>query len=313
MAAADRAGTPVVYFSTMNRDQVGELIERGRGHRPGAAGGSDRGSGGDGGAGQPHHHRGGRGPVDRPEAPVHAGPRQPDQRGQLLPVHDRRSVLELVWGREWYIRIRPEPGRPGPTTGSRPCCLATPPLPAARVRTPVPGTRPRGAEVSASHRVLRVHGGRLVVDERRLELETGLDAAAAEGFELINSFAVDDNVYLVLRRHGRLRPGSRRRGPGDRRPGGSELGEGLDGHHPVPPGLLGPVERLVGPLDERRDVLDPVPAGEAGGQGDAEVGGGVPAALRGACRGGGGRRGCRSRAGPDRTPRRRSAPPGPDL
>ena len=56
--------------------------------------------------------------------------------------------------------------------------------------------------MSASHRVLRVHGGRLVVDERRLELEQGLDAAAVEGFELINSFAVDDNVYLVLRRQG---------------------------------------------------------------------------------------------------------------
>ncbi len=56
--------------------------------------------------------------------------------------------------------------------------------------------------MSASHRVLRVHGGRLVVDERRLELEQGLDAAAVEGFELINSFAVDDSVYLVLRRQG---------------------------------------------------------------------------------------------------------------
>jgi hypothetical protein len=55
--------------------------------------------------------------------------------------------------------------------------------------------------VSDRHRVLRVHGGRLVVDERRLELEAGLDSAAAEGFELIDSFAVDDNVYLVLRRH----------------------------------------------------------------------------------------------------------------
>ena len=53
--------------------------------------------------------------------------------------------------------------------------------------------------MSVRHRVLRVHGGRLVVDERRLELETGLDAAAAEGFDLINSFAVDDSVYLVLR------------------------------------------------------------------------------------------------------------------
>ena len=54
--------------------------------------------------------------------------------------------------------------------------------------------------MTASHRVLRVHGGRLVVDERRLELETGLDAAAAEGFDLVDSFTVDDNVYLVLRR-----------------------------------------------------------------------------------------------------------------
>ena len=56
--------------------------------------------------------------------------------------------------------------------------------------------------MSIRHRVLRVHGGRLVVDERRLELEAGLDAAAAEGFDLINSFTVDDSVYLVLRRSG---------------------------------------------------------------------------------------------------------------
>lgn len=55
--------------------------------------------------------------------------------------------------------------------------------------------------MTIDHRVLRVHGGRLVVDERRLELESGLDAAAAEGFELVNSFTVDDSVYLVLRRH----------------------------------------------------------------------------------------------------------------
>jgi hypothetical protein len=52
--------------------------------------------------------------------------------------------------------------------------------------------------VSVSHRVLRVHGGRLVVAERRLELEHELDAAVAEGYSLVNSFTVDDNVYLVL-------------------------------------------------------------------------------------------------------------------
>jgi hypothetical protein len=51
-----------------------------------------------------------------------------------------------------------------------------------------------------SHRLLRVHGGRLVVDERRAELQVELDKAAAEGFLLANSFVVDDNVYLVLQR-----------------------------------------------------------------------------------------------------------------
>jgi len=48
------------------------------------------------------------------------------------------------------------------------------------------------------HKVLRVHGGRLVVAERRVELETELDALSAEGYTLVNSFAIDDNVYLVM-------------------------------------------------------------------------------------------------------------------
>ena len=48
------------------------------------------------------------------------------------------------------------------------------------------------------HKVLRVHGGRLVVAERRVELEGELDALAAQGRTLTDSFAVDDNVYLVL-------------------------------------------------------------------------------------------------------------------
>ena len=52
----------------------------------------------------------------------------------------------------------------------------------------------------SAHRVLRVHGGRLVVAERRIELEAELDAASAEGYVIVNSFAVDDNVYLVLQR-----------------------------------------------------------------------------------------------------------------
>jgi len=48
------------------------------------------------------------------------------------------------------------------------------------------------------HKVLRVHGGRLVAAERRVELEGALDELAGEGFTLVNSFVVDDNVYLVL-------------------------------------------------------------------------------------------------------------------
>jgi len=46
--------------------------------------------------------------------------------------------------------------------------------------------------------VLRVHGGRLVTAERRVELEGGLDALAVQGFALVDTFALDDNVYLVL-------------------------------------------------------------------------------------------------------------------
>ena len=48
------------------------------------------------------------------------------------------------------------------------------------------------------HKVLRVHGGRLVTAERRVELEGELDALSARGFTLSHSFTVDDNVYLVL-------------------------------------------------------------------------------------------------------------------
>ena len=51
-----------------------------------------------------------------------------------------------------------------------------------------------------AHRVLRVQGGRLVVAERRHELEKELDTALEQGYQLIDSFTVDDNVYLVMRR-----------------------------------------------------------------------------------------------------------------
>ncbi|MGH9095974.1 MAG: hypothetical protein ACRDWB_00965 [Acidimicrobiales bacterium] len=48
------------------------------------------------------------------------------------------------------------------------------------------------------HRVLRVQGGRLVNAGPRADLESALDDASAEGFGVVTTFAVDDNVYLVL-------------------------------------------------------------------------------------------------------------------
>ena len=49
-----------------------------------------------------------------------------------------------------------------------------------------------------THKVLRVHGGRLVSAERRVELEGELDTLATQGYTLAHSFPVDDNVYLVM-------------------------------------------------------------------------------------------------------------------
>jgi hypothetical protein len=37
-----------------------------------------------------------------------------------------------------------------------------------------------------------------VAAERRVELQSELDSLADQGFAIINSFVVDDNVYLVL-------------------------------------------------------------------------------------------------------------------
>ena len=54
------------------------------------------------------------------------------------------------------------------------------------------------ASIPSTHRVLRIQGGRLVNAEPRADLESALDAASAEGFGVVSTFAVDDNVYLVL-------------------------------------------------------------------------------------------------------------------
>ncbi len=57
---------------------------------------------------------------------------------------------------------------------------------------------PSSAPGPVSHRILRIQGGRLVNAEPRADLESALDRASAEGFGVVTTFAVDDNVYLVL-------------------------------------------------------------------------------------------------------------------
>lgn len=59
-------------------------------------------------------------------------------------------------------------------------------------------TEPSPAPGPSSHRILRIQGGRLVNAGPRADLESALDDASAEGFGVVTTFAVDDNVYLVL-------------------------------------------------------------------------------------------------------------------
>ena len=111
--------------------------------------------------------------------------------------------------------------------------------------------------------------------ERRLELEArARSACGARGIDLVNSFAVDDKVRICVLPPTELAP-ARTSAPAVRPAG---LGECLNGHHPVPARLLGPVERLVGPLDEGGGALDAVPAGQTGREGHPELGGGLTAA-----------------------------------
>jgi len=54
--------------------------------------------------------------------------------------------------------------------------------------------------MATEHRIVRVHGGRLVNEGPRVDLASQLDVAGAEGFDLVDTFTIDDNLYLVLRR-----------------------------------------------------------------------------------------------------------------
>ena len=54
--------------------------------------------------------------------------------------------------------------------------------------------------VTPTHRVLRVHGGRLVVSRAPARVGVRTGCRRGRGLRIVNSFAVDDNVYLVLHR-----------------------------------------------------------------------------------------------------------------
>jgi LmbE family N-acetylglucosaminyl deacetylase len=113
MAAADRAATPIVYFATMNRDQVEDLANQvGDTDWEPPEGSTD----GMEGMGEP---------ASRITTAVDVLPWIDDKRRSMrahasqiseesfflsMPEH----VFSLVWGREWFIRIRPEPQASGP-------------------------------------------------------------------------------------------------------------------------------------------------------------------------------------------------------
>ncbi len=113
MRAADLAGTPIVYMATMNRDFMRSLADqlgtRRTGNPPKAVPTAwtpwvNR---------PPDHHRGRRDPMDRQKREAmaaHASQISETSFFLSMPA----DVFSMVWGHEWYIRVRPE-AVPGPT------------------------------------------------------------------------------------------------------------------------------------------------------------------------------------------------------
>ena len=197
MAAADRAGTPVVYMATMDR---GFMLELRRRAAESGFGPEDNLEGADT-MGEPSERITTEVDVsdwvDAKRAAMRAHASQITEDSFFLSMPD--DLFAEVWGQEWFIRVRPEPVGLG--DGHREGGAGAGGRRSAGGWRHVDGVGPVTA-----HKVLRVHGGRLVTAERRVELEDELDALAAQGYTLVNSFAVDDNVYLVLTADGRARP-----------------------------------------------------------------------------------------------------------
>jgi LmbE family N-acetylglucosaminyl deacetylase len=114
MAAADLVGTPVVYLATQNRDFMVELAARlpSTGAEPAPEDTRDMAA-----MGEPRSRLTTEvdvtGWLDRKRAAMRAHPSQIAESSFFLAMDD--DLFAVVWGREWYIRVRPEPpGHDGP-------------------------------------------------------------------------------------------------------------------------------------------------------------------------------------------------------
>jgi LmbE family N-acetylglucosaminyl deacetylase len=116
MAAAELAGTPVVYLATMNRDFVASLAERLEESDWSPPEGS---SDGLETMGEPASRLTTdvdvTGWIDRKRESMRVHASQITEDSFFLAMPD--DVFAVVWGHEWYIRVRPpvEPGATGPT------------------------------------------------------------------------------------------------------------------------------------------------------------------------------------------------------
>ena len=113
VAAAELASTPVLYYSTMNRDQVQNLasLVADTGWEPPE--GSPDGSGEMGEPASRITTAVDVSPwIERKRRAMQAHASQISEDSFFLSMPD--EVFSIVWGREWYIRVRPAPERSGP-------------------------------------------------------------------------------------------------------------------------------------------------------------------------------------------------------
>jgi LmbE family N-acetylglucosaminyl deacetylase len=113
VAAAGRASTPILYYATMNRDQVADLVNQlGETDWEPPEGTFD----GIEGMGEPASRITTAVDVvpwiEQKHRSMRAHASQISEDSFFLSMPD--DVFSLVWGREWFIRVRPEPERSGP-------------------------------------------------------------------------------------------------------------------------------------------------------------------------------------------------------